>query len=113
MATNKTNGKAKNGKAPRQMAPQGTLRKAQVKAAERGIAPGQKAKTNGQAAPWVGQRFKRKEDPRLIQGISHYADDLRLPGMLHCVFVRSPHAYAKITSIKVDAAKSAPGVAAV
>ena len=39
---------------------------------------------------WVGQRYKRKEDPRLIQGISHYVDDLRLPDLLHCVFVRSP-----------------------
>ena len=37
MATNKTNGKAKNAKAPRQMAPQGTLRKAPAKAAERGL----------------------------------------------------------------------------
>lgn len=105
--------KKTNGKAPRQMAPQGTLRKAPIKAAERGIAAAQKAKTNGHAEPWVGQRFKRKEDPRLIQGISHYADDLRLPGMLHCVFVRSPHAYAKIASINVDPAKAAPGVLAV
>src|SRR5581483_5253158 len=59
------------------------------------------------------QRFKRKEDPRLIQGISHYADDLRLPGLLHCVFVRSPHANAKIRAINLDAAKAAPGVVAV
>ena len=37
------------------------------------------AKKNGKANghAFVGQRFKRKEDPRLIQGISHYADDLR------------------------------------
>ena len=76
----------RNGKpAPRQMAPQGALRKAPKQAAEKKIA----AKTtggngaNGQTK-WVGQRFKRKEDPRLIQGISHYTDDLRLPGLLHC-----------------------------
>ncbi|HEU5453783.1 MAG TPA: xanthine dehydrogenase family protein molybdopterin-binding subunit [Terriglobales bacterium] len=73
------------------------------------------AKKNGKANghAFVGQRFKRKEDPRLIQGISHYADDLRLPGLLHCVFVRSPHAHAKISSIGTDAAKAAPGVVAV
>jgi carbon-monoxide dehydrogenase large subunit len=112
MATKK-DAKAPNAKAPRQMAPQGTLRKAPAKAAERGIAPAQKAKANGHAEPWVGRRFKRKEDPRLIQGISHYADDLRLPGLLHGVFVRSPHAYAKITNVNVAAAKSAPGVVAV
>jgi carbon-monoxide dehydrogenase large subunit len=71
------------------------------------------AKGNRAAAAngrWVGQRLKRKEDPRLIQGISHYADDLRLPGLLHCLFVRSPHANAKIRSINLDAVRSAPGV---
>ncbi len=64
-------------------------------------------------ARWVGRRFKRKEDPRLIQGISHYTDDLKLPGLLHCVFVRSPYANARIVGINADAARSAPGVAAV
>ncbi len=67
--------------------------------------------SNGQGnGRWVGQRFRRKEDPRLIQGISHYVGDLRLPDLLHCVFVRSPHANARITSIDLDAARIAPGV---
>lgn len=69
-----------------------------------------KAKKNGR---WVGRRYLRKEDPRLIQGISHYTDDLKLHGMLHCVFVRSPHGHARITGINTDAARQAPGVAAV
>jgi carbon-monoxide dehydrogenase large subunit len=59
---------------------------------------------------WVGQRMKRKEDPRLIQGISHYVGDLRLPDLLHCVFVRSPHANALIRSVDVEAARAASGV---
>jgi aerobic carbon-monoxide dehydrogenase large subunit len=69
-----------------------------------------KAKGNGQ---WVGKRFKRKEDPRLVRGISHYTDDIKLPRLAHCVFVRSPHAHARITSIHTDAARSHPGVLAV
>ncbi len=69
-----------------------------------------KAAGNGQ---WVGQRFKRKEDPRLIQGISHYVDDIRLPGLLYCAFVRSPHANARLGSVNLEAAKAAPGVFAV
>ena len=69
-----------------------------------------KAKGNGQ---WVGKRFKRKEDPRLVRGISHYTDDIKLPRLAHCVFVRSPHAHATITSINTDAARSHPGVLAV
>ena len=69
-----------------------------------------KAKSNGQ---WVGKRFKRKEDPRLVRGISHYTDDIKLPNLAHCVFVRSPHAHARILSINADAARSHPGVLAV
>ncbi len=69
-----------------------------------------KSKGNGR---WVGRRLLRKEDPRLIQGISHYTDDLKLHGMLHCVFVRSPHGHARITGIHTEAARQAPGVAAV
>jgi carbon-monoxide dehydrogenase large subunit len=60
---------------------------------------------------WVGQKFKRVEDPRLVQGISHYTDDIRLPNVLHCALVRSPHAHAKIVSINADRARSMPGVA--
>ncbi|HSB74277.1 MAG TPA: xanthine dehydrogenase family protein molybdopterin-binding subunit [Terriglobales bacterium] len=66
-----------------------------------------KAKSNGQ---WVGKRFKRKEDPRLVRGISHYTDDIQLTRMAYCVFVRSPHAHARIVSINADAARSHPGV---
>src|SRR5947208_1322143 len=71
-------------------------------------------KTNGTAAKgngkWVGQKFKRKEDPRLIRGISHYTDDIRLPGTVHCALVRSTHAHARIVSINTDAARANPGV---
>ena len=71
-------------------------------------------KSNGKGnGPWIGQRFKRKEDPRLIQGISHYADDLRLPGMLHCAFVRSPHAHAAVRSIETARARVVPSVVAI
>src|SRR6266513_1733026 len=54
---------------------------------------------------WFGQKLKRKEDPRLIKGISHYTDDFKPAGMLHCAFTRSPHAHAQIKSIRVDAAQ--------
>ncbi len=74
-----------------------------------------KAKTNGKpsSAHWVGKKLKRKEDPRLIQGISHYTDDFKLAGMLSCAFARSPHAHAEIMAIRTDAAKALPGVVAV
>src|SRR5207237_1581785 len=77
--------------------------------------PTPQKKTNGKAGngTWVGKRMKRKEDPRMIRGISHYTDDLKLAGMVHCAFTRSPHAHAEIKAIRTDAAKALPGVIAV
>jgi carbon-monoxide dehydrogenase large subunit len=62
---------------------------------------------------FVGTSVQRVEDPRLLQGLGHYIDDLVLPGMLHAAFVRSPIARAKIRSIDTSAAESLPGVIAV
>ena len=75
-------------------------------------------KTNGKgnakhAAVWVGKNLKRKEDPRLIQGTSHYTDDLKLPRMLYCAFMRSPMAHAEIRAIRTDGARPLPGVVGV
>lgn len=61
----------------------------------------------------IGKAMKRKEDPRLIQGLAHYVDDIVLPNTLHAVFVRTPYAHAKLRSIDTSKAKSAPGVIAV
>jgi aerobic carbon-monoxide dehydrogenase large subunit len=62
---------------------------------------------------YVGKRIKRTEDPRLIKGLAHYVDDIRLPDTLHVAFVRSIYAHAKITGIDVTEAAKAPGVVAV
>lgn len=60
----------------------------------------------------IGESPKRKEDLRLLTGRGRFMDDLRLPGMRHLVFVRSPHARAKITRIDTRAACAMPGVSA-
>src|SRR6266513_1263759 len=61
----------------------------------------------------VGQRVKRREDPRLIQGRGTYVDDIALVGMQHLAFKRSDAAHAKIRSIDTSAAKAMAGVEAV
>lgn len=61
----------------------------------------------------VGDRIKRREDPRLIQGRGTYVDDVKLPGMLHLAFKRCDIAHGKITSIDSSAAEAMPGVTAV
>ncbi|PYS91461.1 MAG: carbon monoxide dehydrogenase, partial [Acidobacteria bacterium] len=62
---------------------------------------------------YVGQRVKRTEDPRLIKGLAHYVDDIRLPDTLHVSFVRSIYAHARLTNVDVSEALQAPGVVAV
>ena len=61
----------------------------------------------------VGKPIKRTEDPRLIQGLAHYVDDVRLPDTLHAAFLRSIYAHARIKSIDTTAAQKLPGVVAV
>jgi carbon-monoxide dehydrogenase large subunit len=62
---------------------------------------------------FVGQRIKRKEDPRMITGTATYLDDIKLPGMHYAVLVRSPYAAAHVNSIDASAALEFPGVAGV
>ncbi|MFN0302683.1 MAG: xanthine dehydrogenase family protein molybdopterin-binding subunit, partial [Burkholderiales bacterium] len=62
---------------------------------------------------YIGTRTRRIEDPALLRGEGRFVDDIRLPGMLHAAFVRSPHAHARIRGIDSIAAKSVPGVHAV
>jgi aerobic carbon-monoxide dehydrogenase large subunit len=53
------------------------------------------------------------EDRRLLTGRGTYVDDVRLPGMVHACFVRSPFARARIVSIDTSAARAVAGVVAV
>jgi len=61
----------------------------------------------------VGQRVKRREDPRLIQGRASYVDDVKIAGMQHLAFKRSDVAHGRIRSIDTSAAQAMDGVEAV
>ena len=61
----------------------------------------------------IGARVVRKEDKRFITGKGRYVDDIKLTGMTHAYFVRSPHAHAKVKGIDSSAALKMPGVVAV
>ena len=61
----------------------------------------------------VGTKVKRREDPRLVQGLSHYVDDLRMADVLHVAILRSPHAHARINGVNTDAALALSGVVSV
>ena len=52
----------------------------------------------------------RVEDDALVRGRGHFVDDVEKQGVAHAVFVRSPHAHARIVGISLDEALKAPGV---
>src|SRR6202047_4521346 len=62
---------------------------------------------------YIGKTVPRPNLDRLLQGRGLYVSDLELPRMMHVVFVRSPHAHAKIVEIDTQDAKKMPGVVAV
>jgi carbon-monoxide dehydrogenase large subunit len=62
-------------------------------------------------ARYFGASVPRREDPRLLRGEGRFVDDIKLPGMLHAAFVRSPHAHARIRAIRTESARGLPGVA--
>jgi len=65
------------------------------------------------AQRYTGASVKRSEDPRILTGGGRYIDDVKLPGMLHAAFVRSPLAHARVLAVDVSAAQALPGVVAV
>ncbi len=62
---------------------------------------------------YIGKTVPRPNLDRLMQGRGQYVTDIVLPRMAHVVFLRSPHARAKILAIDSATAKAMPGVIAV
>ncbi|MEY2993357.1 MAG: hypothetical protein RL357_292, partial [Pseudomonadota bacterium] len=60
--------------------------------------------------PHIGEAVRRKEDVRFLTGAGNYTDDINVTGQTYAVFVRSPHAHAKIDRVDVAAAEAMPGV---
>jgi len=63
--------------------------------------------------PGIGASILRKEDRRFLTGRGTYVADIKRPDMAFGVFVRSPHAHARIKAIELTAALAMPGVVAV
>ena len=59
---------------------------------------------------YIGKPLRRREDARFVRGQGLYVDDVVLPGLVWCAFVRSPHAHARIVSVSTRAAAARPGV---
>src|SRR5262249_11740229 len=60
--------------------------------------------------PYVGRPLRRSEDAKLVTGRGQYVEDITPPALAHLVFLRSPHAPARVTALRIEAARKAPGV---
>ncbi len=60
-----------------------------------------------------GREVRRIEDAGLLAGAGRFTDDFSLPSQTYLVFLRSPHAHARIVSIDAAEALAMPGVIAV
>ena len=58
----------------------------------------------------IGKNHRKVDAVERMRGVARYADDMKLPGMLHAKIKRSPHAHAKIVKIDATAAMAMPGV---
>jgi xanthine dehydrogenase YagR molybdenum-binding subunit len=109
-----------------QQPPQG---QAQQAGGGRGGAPQGQAPQGGRGAPqappvdpkynWtstpatvVGTHVKRLDGPDKVSGRAKYTFDVKRPGMLYGRVIRSPHPHARVVSVDLSAARSAPGVKA-
>ncbi|MFC4587614.1 xanthine dehydrogenase family protein molybdopterin-binding subunit [Sphaerisporangium corydalis] len=57
------------------------------------------------------RRWARREDERLLTGRGRYVADIRVPGCLDAVFVRSGVAHGVLREVDCTAAREVPGVA--
>lgn len=61
----------------------------------------------------LGKVHRKVDAMERMRGNTRYADDIKLPGMLHGKIKRSPHAHARIVSIDTSRAEAMDGVFAV
>ncbi len=58
----------------------------------------------------VGRPATRLTAAARLSGAARYTSDVRLPGQLETLVLRSPHANARLVSLQLDAARAVPGV---
>jgi aerobic carbon-monoxide dehydrogenase large subunit len=61
----------------------------------------------------IGESHYRLGGERYVKGTGQFTDDVRVPGMLHAVVLRSPRAHARLVSVDTKRALEIPGVHAV
>jgi carbon-monoxide dehydrogenase large subunit len=62
---------------------------------------------------YIGKSIPRLEDERFVTGHGRYTNDIPPPDACFAYVLRSPHAHARISAIRHEAARACPGVLAV
>ncbi|MFL6797232.1 MAG: xanthine dehydrogenase family protein molybdopterin-binding subunit [Xanthobacteraceae bacterium] len=62
---------------------------------------------------YIGTPMERREDLRFLRGRGEYLDDLKTPGLLYAVILRSQVAHGRIRLLDIAAARQLPGVHAI
>ena len=62
---------------------------------------------------FIGKRTPRKDAHDIVTGKARFADDLKIPDLLHGKILRSPYPHALIREIDTGAAEAMPDVKAV
>ena len=75
--------------------------------------PGDESETGLAPLRVVGRSVPRVDGLDKVTGRARYVSDLELPGMLHALALRSPHAHARIVRVDASDARALPGVRAV
>src|SRR2546423_1214249 len=79
----------------------------------RGGGAGGIAAVSGNGLKVVGRPLPKVDAMARVTGTAVYADDIKLPRMLHCKILRAQAPHARIKSIDTSAARRLPGVVAV
>ena len=82
-------------------------------ACNEGIKKGSCMKKNKKNYQYLGKGYPLIEGLEKVTGKAKYVEDLKIDGMLHAKILFSPHAHARIISIKKIVAEEIPGVVAV
>src|ERR1700716_1857820 len=66
----------------------------------------------GQSHSYIGRRIRRREDLALVTGRGRFAGDIRFPDLLHAAVCRSTSPHGLLKDIRLDVARSMPGIVA-
>jgi CO/xanthine dehydrogenase Mo-binding subunit len=73
----------------------------------------QEGRAVSDTASALGRSIPRVDGGEKVAGLTRFAADVTVPGLLHARLVTSPHPHARVVSIDTGPARAVPGVVGV